>query len=49
MAEDFTKEPITADASSPKTYNKKEKSKYQAFRSDEDDSSDMDELDPNQK
>lgn len=37
---DFIKEP-----SSPKLITKKEKSKYQAFRSDDDDSSEIDDID----
>ena len=50
MAEDFNKDVVASvEPSSPKAYTKKEKSKYQAFRSDDDDSSDTDDMDPNQK
>lgn len=39
------KDVVPTESSSPKTGNKRDKNKYQAFRSDDDDSSDADEVD----
>ena len=39
------KEVVSTESSSPRIANKKDKSKYQAFKSDDEDSSDVDEVD----
>ena len=49
---EFNKDVASTDfkeSSSPKLYTKKEKSKYQAFRSDEEDSSEIEEMDTSTK